>query len=464
MLAWSVLLPGHEAWPEEAATAAAPTADELRHTIDALVVDERWQDAIVAAEQLVKLEEEQSGPKALAVATPLTQLGDLQYRAGNFKAAESSYARAIGIVESHVGTLNARLIDPLRGLGFTYAAMEDHPRATVVLERGVLTARRNQGLFDPRQMDMLAQLAESQTQIGALESAEQNLKYLVRIAEKAYGTDDPRVAVPISRLARWYSRTAAYEISRGFYLQAIERVEKAGGPDDVALVEPLRGLAENAMRAFLLGDPTSGKADESAAESLMMAPIVNYADPRPGNRRNLTAAAEEALERGIGILDGSVKAGKSSPIDVARTLIQAGDWYMAKGEVTTAQERYARAWTQTHQDGNLTPVADKSPDKEQLSFAAPVQIFIPLGSTAHLYQDRSPDDVVEQDVVAEFAVRADGTVRDVKVLDSDAGKRKTNLTVSALEQAIYRPRMENGHAVDTTGVLYRQVYRTLPDR
>ena len=128
----------------------------------------------------------------------------------------------------------------------------------------MLTMRRNRGLFDPTQLDVLQRLADSQTELGQFQEAEQSLRYRVRMAEQSYGTDDPRVAGPISELAEWYSRAAAYEVARSYYRTAIERVEKGGGTDDYCA---LMGayfyyLGDRARAQALIRNASDARADQ----------------------------------------------------------------------------------------------------------------------------------------------------------------------------------------------------------
>lgn len=467
-LAWLAWLPGIVAPDATLRAEERPDVDEptvespvaspvdLLDEFDALTAAGKWTEAVPPAEALARQAEATAGAKSLAYAEALTRLAEVQRRAGDHASAELDFARAIGIIEGRSGGLSGRLIEPLRGLGFTYAEMHDHARAAPVLERAVLTTRRNRGLFDPSQLDVLAQLAMSQTQIGEFEAAEQSLRYRVQVAEQAYGTEDPRVAEPISALARWYSRAAAYDVARSFYRSAIERVEKGGSRDDLALVEPLRGLAENSMRAFVFGD-YQRRDDVGTSMSSPSTTLFDQAreDPRPGNRRRLNREGDEALERALAILHAQPPG--SQGITLTSTLLQAGDWHLAKGEPEPAHARYREAWTLSRTNPQVL-AATKGSEPDQTVLGFPVAIYVPGGAAApaEMLQQSETD---EHFVLAEFTVGVNGEVSAIEVVETDASERQARDTVDSLEVSIFRPRYLDGEPVATTGVRYRDVYR-----
>jgi tetratricopeptide (TPR) repeat protein len=441
--------------PSTPAPIPADSVPDALAQIDALSAQGQWAEAVAPAELVARYVAESSGPRSLAYAEALTRLGDLQRRAGAHANAEMSFARAIAITEARSGGLSGRLIEPLQGLGYTYADIEDHARAAPVLERTVLTMRRNRGLFDATQLDVLQRLATSQTELGQYQDAEQSLRYRVRVAEQSYGTDDPRVAGPISELAEWYSRAAAYEIARSYYRTAIERVEKGGGQTHVALVEPLRGLAENSMRAFVFGELV--QREELAAPMTSQASLMydqTRDDPRPGNRRRLTRESEEALERALSILRAQPQG--SSGVILTATLLQAGDWYLAKGDSETAHARYREAWEVSRSDPDVQAALQGVDASEQV-LGYPVAIYYPrLGLSTR--RNSGEHETVERYVLTEFTVDADGAVHGIEVVDRDASERQARDTVAALELAIYRPQYVEGQPVVTSGVRFRDVY------
>lgn len=429
------------------------SAQQLQESIDALFVDQRWTDALTPARKLVELRAENANGKTAGLAPALNQLAGVERQAGELEAARQSYSRAIRVLEADFGTIDSRLIAPLRGLGLTYAALDMHEYATVVLERAVQIVRRNLGLFDPQQIDLVEQITTSEMQLGALDSAEGNVRYLLRVAANVYGEDDPRVAEPLCVLAYGYSQRGEYGIARELYLRAIAWIEAKGGPRHPALIGPLRGIADAQMRAFREGDPDKARADR---QRISRNPLgtrltsLTYVDPRPGNRRNLTPEGQSALERAIALIEA--RPGSARTVDLVATLLQAGDWCLAKGDRPAAHERYAEVWRITHEhDLAWAPAAHDAP---AIPLAAPVAVFMPPVVVHGAHRDRAAVEGTSQDVLLSFTVTAAGTVRDIRVVESNAGPHVVRSAIDAVERAIYRPRYEDGRAIATTGVAY----------
>src|SRR4029078_11307747 len=83
-------------------------------------VDRRdWSAAIAAAEQLVAAARENAKQQPLALAEALSLLGNANYGAQNYEAAERAFTEAVQTVEQHAGAASPKLLDPLRGLGYT---------------------------------------------------------------------------------------------------------------------------------------------------------------------------------------------------------------------------------------------------------------------------------------------------------------------------------------------------------
>src|SRR5688572_32616630 len=76
-----------------------------------------WSAAIAAGEQLVAAARAQEPQEPLALAEALTLLGNAQFGAKDYTAAEKAFAESLQTVEQHAGGASAKLLDPLRGLG-----------------------------------------------------------------------------------------------------------------------------------------------------------------------------------------------------------------------------------------------------------------------------------------------------------------------------------------------------------
>ncbi len=136
-----------------------------------------------------------------------------------------------------------------------------------------------------------------------------------------------------------------------------------------------------------------------------------------------------------------------------RTLL--GDWYQSRSKEQEGLSNYQLAWR---------AAGDSTLDGKPLTgllFGRPVQlVYTPPGSWDR-YAGRPADQVVVRLAVLDLTVAADGHVSDAKVLSDGGNPKFVEQLQRAAKAAIYRPRLENGAPVATTGVTLEQPFYVL---
>jgi len=211
-----------------AQAADAPRRPEAQQEYWAQVDRKDWSAAIAAAEQLVTAARASAAEYPLALADALALLGNAQYGAKDYVAAEKAFTESLETVEQHGGPGSPRLLDPLRGLGYTMAASGRHQEAVVPLERALLIDRRSFGLYDINQQSVLRQLAESLFKLGRTADAEKHVTYLQQLAERVYGRRDPRQVPILCYVAGWYADTGDFISARALYRKARSSIRSWG--------------------------------------------------------------------------------------------------------------------------------------------------------------------------------------------------------------------------------------------
>ena len=186
-----------------ARAADAPRRPEAQQEYWAQVDRKDWSAAVAAAEQLVTTARDSAAQHPLALAEALSLLGNAQYGAKDYIAAEKAFTESLQTVEQHAGAASPRMLDPLRGLGYTLAASGKHKEAVPPLERALLIDRRSFGLYDVGQQNVLRQLAESLFKIGRIADAERHVTYLEQLGQRVYGRRDPRQVPILSFVGAW---------------------------------------------------------------------------------------------------------------------------------------------------------------------------------------------------------------------------------------------------------------------
>lgn len=407
--------------------------DEFRSAFDA----KHYKDALLPAEKLVSMTEEQYGKTDRALVNPLSNLGTTQYRLRDYKTAEEAFLRAVKIVEDSGGGADRALLRPLHGLGATYFATGQYEDASLILKRALDLSRNLDGLFNLEQMSILDPLIDSFVALDRYDEAERAYDYSVRVAETAYGKADLHVIRPLRRAAHWNEQMGRYTTARVLYARALQIAEQAAGDDSMRTVEPLEGIARTYRLEFANGDndgePQRNLADPFAAGSDL--------DPGLTNAQRLNPDGERAILLALRAIN------KQRPVDHRRraeALVELGDWYLSAGSATQGIQAYREAWSDFEKAGSTAPLTAP----RQLGYKSP------LSAVNRLKGDR--DNMEEHFVEAAFTVTKEGRTAEIRASSSDATESQQKAVLSALRKARYAPRLEQGEPVDTQGVTFRE--------
>lgn len=452
-----------DAVPAQAVTQSAPQAQapavdpktaayrEFKRLFDAREYDK----AVPFAQQIVDMCQQQQAPggstEDLQIA--LMNLGAAQNLSGDHVGAEASFQRVIGIIESEGRMSSPRLARAVAGLATNYYAARRYEVAIPQLERAVALNRRAEGLFNTDQLPLLASQADALTQVGRYQEALRAQDYRVRVVERAYGPDDPRISPTLESVGRWYTSLGAYEQARRTIKRALIVVEKARGPKDLALVGPLTALADAYNKQLLM--PVANAAEQGATTADQGA--FNEAEPLmpftvPGSWKSDYSDGVKLLERAQAIV---TEQPSPSPAAVAEIETLLGDWYQARLQVDRARLHYARAWHASNQAGS------GSTKLSETLFGRPTLLHYVRPSWSGRLTNSSAPNVRERSIEIELTVDADGRPKDPKVISAEMSERMTAEAIKAAQSARYRPRIESGTPVETTGVIFRESYRVV---
>jgi TonB family protein len=392
--------------------------------------------ALPLAENLVVLTEKQYGLEDRALVNPLTNLGTVHYRMGNYPAAELAYLRGVRILDARAAGADRMLLRPLQGLGETYYSAQRYAEAAAALKRAVDISRNVDGLFNIDQLPILETLIDSYVAQDRLQEAEKEHQYAFRVAESNYGRNDLRLLVPLDRYARWFEFLARYTSARALHARALLLAEQLAGRESPLRVDALRGLARTYYLEFIYGpEEAETTMDPFATGSLTAAP------PAAGR---LNSDGERALRIALDVLTNA------KPIDLRRrgsTYTDLGDWYLISGSLARAMETYRAAWQDLAAAGDNALRQLTVP--RRLAYRAPSVAVIRA-------RPSNPQDYEERFVEVGFTVTREGKVTDAVATASDAPEAVQKSVLFAVRKARYAPRIENGDAVDTPNVSFSE--------
>ena len=157
----------------------------------------RYAEAVPHAERVLELAAAQATtPTAEEVQVALMNLGMVQNLSDDYVGAESTYLRAIKLVESSGRPLHDRLARAYAGLASAYHDGNRHDLAVQSFDQAIALKRRHEGLLTAQQVPLVEKYIDSLTELGRYPEALKAQKYLLRIATRQYGATSPQLADP----------------------------------------------------------------------------------------------------------------------------------------------------------------------------------------------------------------------------------------------------------------------------
>jgi tetratricopeptide (TPR) repeat protein len=348
--------------------------------------------------------------------------------------------RTIQSLQAQHAFLAPELLPPLIELGQLYGAGQCD-RAIEILDLALEISRRNDGLFNPGQLQIYEPLLSCYITLDRPAELDRAQQYVVLIDEHRYGKRDPRLLQRLDEAAARYEEVGLYLSARKLHRRALEIARRDSGGHDLSLVKPLRGIA----RAFRL-EYAHGLAAPDFAHVTYEAPEIVSSATFDGARTRLDRYGQRSLERAVEILR---KHADTEAVEYHETLLELGDWHQLADHRNSALRSYRELWRALNADGA------GSGDRTLLS--TPEALL--GGHTGNTRLRRSPADsdrLQKYTVDLDYDVTRDGRVTDVRIVESNAPRDLEIRLVRDFKQTRFRPRFEAGEPVDTADLYQRQ--------
>jgi len=389
------------------------------------------------AQRLVAVVEAKYGSNSRELVNPLTNLGTVYFRRGEFAEAEAAYRRAVGLIEGELSGADRMLIRPLEGLGETWLALGRPAEAVAVLRRAVDLSRNLDGLFNIDQLDTVDALIEAYVATGQQAEAEREHQSAFRIAETAYGKRDLRLVEPLDRYARWFESVGRYTTARGLHARALQLAEELSSDKPIAGVPGLRGLARTWLLEAIYGPEVEAQPAFELNENIDPFIVGN-------NQSRLNSEGVRALTYAVDIIR------RTEPLDsrmLGETLAQLGDWHLVSGNLSRANTAYADGWKALSAAGSSAATLFDAP--RVLVYRAP-------SASVTRMRPANPTDYAIREVDMRLRIASDGKVSAVDVASSTAPENTTRAAALAARKARFAPRLVAGDPVATEGVVLRE--------
>lgn len=363
----------------------------------------------------------------------------------------TQYLRNIKRLQKTHGAFYDQIGENLIGLGLLYRNLGQNKQAVQAFNQALHINRINHGLYGASQLPIMELIIQTNTALSDWQALDQNFYYLYWVDRRLYGDNDPRLLPVIERLGRWHLQACSLMVdsvpskhllkAADLFQNAIRIIEQNYGSHDQRLLKPLLGLAITDYRIaqhvsmvetyeeqdFGIGFPGD---QEQEMEEVRNQQVLFFNSYRDG---------QKALSRIISVYETNPNLSKR---DYGRALVFLGDWYLLFDRRTSASKTYAMAYAK---------LQDSGMDNKDINrlFAKPRSLPDFQFST----ENRPPDDSGNY-IIAKFDVSKNGRARNIEIVktsvaDNDTLRRRAK---DSIRTARFRPRLENGQPVATTGV------------
>jgi len=390
-----------------------------------------YLEADTLAKRVVELSIKINGLDSHDSARAITNLGIAQHNNGDYESALRNFAASIDIIERIDDNLSPALINPLRGLAATQAAIGRPDLAQLSYQRAVHVSHVNEGPHNKDQIGILESMAELDIAQGDYEEASDIQEHIYAIQARNVDPMSLEMVEALKTQADWQHRLQQYHQERVTWRQIISILESHYGKAGLELIPPLTKLATS----YLFVSPAEWEYQPEVSAS----------------------SGETYLRRANRIAEENPD---STWRIVEDTLLSMGDYYVLSGRPNRASNAYEEAW-------NLLSEGD-DPEKlqarrEHLESVKSLQKVYPPRYYNSEREDRgqpAPDSFETGTMAFSFTVSASGRVANLQHLETQPPQITDFDTVVArsLRRLIYRPRIVDGQMVDTPDVIYEHQF------
>ena len=358
-------------------------------------------------------------------AKALTNLAIAQHNNRDYDSAQRNFLAAVGIVERIDDRLSAALINPLRGLAATQAAVGRVDLARASFQRAVHISHVNDGPHNKGQVETLSSMADLYMSVGDWEEAVDIQDTLYEIEARKIDPDSMEILPALENQANWQHRLRMYHRERVTWRRVINVIERHHGKNSTLLIPPLTSLGKSYL--FVTPVEYDFQVDSSVA------------------------SGETYLRRAIRIATTNADADWQT---VVETRLALADDDVLAGRPNRAAKVYAETWDFLSDDEERH--GNRRDHLERLNVLQ--NVYPPRYYNVQKEDTGAPPpENFETGMVSfSFTVSETGRITQIKLLEKDpeeiAGFPET--VARSMRHLIYRPRIEDRVMVRTPDVIF----------
>jgi len=413
--------PADDVIPTLEPTAAAPSDRVATHTNfrDQAKLGE-FETAATTGLRLIELVEAEEGPNSTALAEVLFEVGEVQRQAKQHDAAEQTLMRSIEIYQSDGGQTAPELIGPMTSLGVNYNNAENYRPAVGVLGEARTLSRRNFGLLNEGQIEIIDHLTTGFVGLRQYEEADQQQLAALHLYQRNHGTDTVASLPGVYKAAAYLRRRGRYGEALALYQRSVRVIQDELSKTDPELAAPLREIG-NSYREQLLFDGLGASALKRSVEILEQAEPVDHAS-------------------------------------LAQSYRDLGDWLTVFSRVGNGTVEYERAW-------QLLAEAENGEELRARWFGARATTWVyqqPFSQRGLRIKGQEPG-LKDGFVLIQLDVKPDGRTDNVVVIKSEPAGAKDETIARSARKSRLRPHIVDGKVTRLEGRRLRYEFTYKPE-
>ena len=388
--------------------------NQLQQNFLSLYDEERYQQSILTASEILNITQEIYGPESQNLVNPLNNLASSYFMIGDFEQAIKIFIECIDLIESN-NIISSDLVSPLVALGLAFNKSEQYNEAVEIFKRALHINWVNNGFYNLEQINIHDSLTESFIGLKNLEEANHHQSFQLGIYNNHFGKDSIKVDESLVKLANWYRRSGQVLSERLVFEELLGRQSNRENQESKKLINTLQGISYSHRR-----------------EGISM-----YDSVTP-------------LKKALDLFAENQNQDLRLKLEI---LIDLGDTYTSYGRVSSANRAYQDCWQLIKEDSTLKPEIEER-------FSKPVRvrsIFIPERYPIDRPIDKNK--VYEQGfLTVRFDVETTGKTNKVNIIESDPSELLDRVALSAIKRTIYRPTYIDAEAQRSEGLTIRHEF------
>jgi len=423
--------------------AQEPSADSHSSTYEEAMDNRLYGEAEVSAKGLIELAIREGRQDDLSMAGLLVDLASAQRMQGNHGAALQNYEQAVGLIEANANMLDPALVEPLHGMGRSHIDNGRADLALPLLDRAIHVRHVNDGPHSLKQEATLESLVAAYLQLGKLDEAAGVADTLFLLYGRNFPGESMALVPALLKKGEILGQIGDRREERNTYNEAVKIVEMNSGKSSAELVRPFIRL---------------GASHENEYFDLYMS--AESEEDVPDDR--LLSKAESFYESALELARSNDDVAWQTHADAVLSL---GDFYTITEQQSRARVLYRDAW-------QLLTADEARLERRRVDLEGVVLLQRSLPDlTVALPDDYdsggSTTDYATGHIVTQFTVTRRGRLADISLVEISP-ERNSNIEAEvklSLTSHLYRPRFENGTAVDTFNqtIRYEFPYPTIID-